>query len=440
MQPNERSTESDIPPVIKEVAPQDTALVLGAEPLRPLPEAPPAAPAPRRRIRRGVVIALLVALLAAGAGLWSWLSSGPGPARYKIALTDRGPITAVVTATGTVNPVISVLVGSQVTGKIKALYADFNSVVTKGQVIAQIDPAPFRARVRQALAILKTAQGNLEKARTAQAQRKLELDRAVMLRKREFVAQSDVDLARTNYRDAGAQVGIAQAQVDQAQAALSNAELDLGYTTIYSPVNGIVVSRNVDVGQTVVASLQAPTLFVIAQDLTRMQVNTNVSESDIGGVSEGKEAEFTVDAYPTTPFKGTVVQVRNAPISIQNVVTYDVVISVDNRALTLKPGMTANVSIVTAHKDDAVRVPNAALRFKPPGMPIEKKKTVAWTLGAEGQPRAIPIQAGIADSLFTEVLEGELHEGDPVIVGLETSEEAGQKSLPPGFGVGPKIR
>jgi len=203
---------------------------------------------------------------------------------------DRGPIKAIVTATGTVNPVISVQVGSQVTGKIKSLYADYNSVVVAGQVIAQIDPATFKARVNQARASLRNARGALLKADTALAQRKLELDRMEALRPEQFVSQADLDLARSNYRDAAAQREVARAQVDQAQAALETAELDLGYTTITSPVNGIVVSRNVDVGQTVAASLQAPTLFVIAQDLTRMQVDTNVSESDIGGVAEGRQA------------------------------------------------------------------------------------------------------------------------------------------------------
>ncbi|MBI3603059.1 MAG: efflux RND transporter periplasmic adaptor subunit [Nitrospirae bacterium] len=427
----EESAQSDI---------GESALVLTAEPLRPLAEGHRPVPPPRKRFRLGLALSVAGGTIVAGAVLWYWLSPGEPPVRYKTVPVDRGPITAVVTATGTVNPVISVQVGSQVTGKIKALYADFNSVVTQGEAIAQIDPASFQARVNQARASLRNAQGALVKAQAALAQRKLELGRSETLRRQQFVSQADLDLARTNFRDAAAQVEVAQAQVDQAKAALSNAELDLGDTTIYSPVNGIVVSRNVDVGQTVAASLQAPTLFVIAQDLTKMQVNANVSESDIGGVSEGKDAEFTVDAYPTAPFKGMVAQVRNAPISIQNVVTYDVVIEVDNRDLRLKPGMTANVSIVTARKDDALRVPNAALRFKPSGMPIDKKKTAVWMSDRAGQPQAVPIKAGIADSQFTDILEGEVREGGRVIVGLEESEEAGQKTLPPGFGGIPKLR
>ncbi len=418
---------------------QESALVLSAEPLRPVAEIPPHEPPPRKRPRPGLIVAILIAVITAGGALWYWLTPSAPAAHYKTALVDRGLIAATVTATGTVNPVISVLVGSQVTGKIKALYADFNSVVTKGQVIAQIDPLLYQARVNQARATLRNAQGTLIKAQAALAQRKLELDRMDTLRRQEFVAQSDLDLARTNFRDAAAQVEVAQAQVDQAQATLSNAELDLGYTTIYSPVDGIVVSRNVDVGQTVVSSFQPPTLFVIAQDLTRMEVHANVSESDIGGVTEGKEAEFTVDAYPKEPFKGTITQVRNSPLSIQNVVTYDVVVGADNRDFRLKPGMTANVTIVTARKDDALRVPNAAVRFKPPGAPIEKKKTVVWMVGGEGQPQAVPVKPGIADQQFTEVLEGQVREGDRVIVGLEAPEEPNQKNLPPGFG-GPRMR
>ena len=353
---------------------------------------------------------------------------------------DRGQVVSLVTATGTVNPVVSVQVGSQVTGKIKELYVDFNSVVTKGQLIAQIDPALFQARVASARASLKTARGNLAKARAQLAQRTIELSRMETLRAQQFVPQSDLDLARTNHKDATAQVEVTLAQIDQAGAALSLAELDLGYTKIYSPEDGIVISRKVDVGQTVVASFQTPMIFVIAKDLTKMQVIANVSESDIGGVAEGKAAEFTVDAFPADPFQGVVSQVRNSPVSIQNVVTYDVVVDVDNRALKLKPGMTANVSIVTSTKDHVLRVPNTALRFKPPGVPTEKKKSAVWTLGPDGRLRAVSIAPGVTGSSFTEIKDGALREGDPVIIGVETAENGPQKELPPGFGMGPKIR
>jgi HlyD family secretion protein len=393
-----------------------------------------------RRSRVPWLIGIAMVAAAAGGALWYWWTSGTPPVMYKTASVDRGPITAIVTATGTVNPVVSVQVGSQVSGKIAKLFADFNSVVKQGQTLAQIEQQPFLARVSQGRAAVKNARGNLAKAKNMAAQRKLERDRMAVLRPQAFVSQADLDLAETNYRDATAQVEVAQAQLDQAQAALSSAELDLGYTTIYSPVNGIVVSRNVDVGQTVAASFQTPTLFIIAQDLTQMQVNASVSESDIGGVAEGKPANFRVDAYPKHFSEGVVTQVRNAPISIQNVVTYDVIITVDNRELKLKPGMTANVTIVTDHKEAPLRVPNGALRFRMPNVPIDKKATRVWVLDRDNRPRQVGVATGIADSLSTEIVDGTLNEGDRVIVGIETSEEQAQKKLPPGFDTTPRMR
>jgi len=379
-------------------------------------------------------------ILLLGTGAWYWWTSDPPPTHYKTMAVDRGPITALVTATGTVNPVISVQVGSQVSGKVAKLFADFNSKVTQGQLLAQIDQQPYKARVSQARAALKSATGNLARAKNSAAQRKRERDRLATLRQQAFVSQAELDLAETNYRDALAQVDVAQAQADQAGAALSSAELDLGYTTISSPVQGIVISRNVDVGQTVVASFQTPTLFVIAQDLTQMQVNTNVSESDIGGVTEGKPARFRVDAYPKHTFEGTVTQVRNAPISIQNVVTYDVVITVDNTDLKLKPGMTANVTIVTDEKEHPLRVPNSALRFRMPDVPVDRKTTAVWVKDQSGHARRVPVTTGIADSLSTEIADGALKEGDAVIIGIESPDEQGERTLPPGFELGPKVK
>ena len=403
-----------------------------------LPASMPVLPSPRTGPRLPWLIGIAILLALIGGGAWYWWTAGNPPVHYNTALVDRGPITAIVTATGTVNPVVSVQVGSQVSGKITQLMADFNSVVTKGQVLATIDQRPFQARVSQARASLKSGRGNLAKAKNMANQRKLELDRMTNLLRQQFVSQADLDLAATNFRDAQAQVEVAQAQVDQAVATLASAELDLGYTTIYSPVNGIVVSRNVDVGQTVAATFQTPTLFVIAQDLTQMLVNANVSESDIGGVAEGKPASFRLDAYPKQFFEGMVTQVRNAPISIQNVVTYDVVITVDNREL--KPGMTANVIIVTAKKDNPLRVPNGALRFRMPGVPVDRKVTQVWVMDQAKQVRQTAITTGIADSLSTEIAEGVLKEGDQVILGIETPEEQAQKKLPPGFDSGPRMR
>ncbi|MEY4528246.1 MAG: hypothetical protein RL768_1965 [Nitrospirota bacterium] len=399
-------------------------------------------PLPQRRTRslRPWVLGGIAVLLLIGAGTWYWFNGGPPPIQYKTALVDRGPITSIVTATGTVNPVVSVLVGSQVSGKIAKLFVDFNAVVKQGQPLAQIDPLPFQSRVNQARAAVKSAAGNLAKATNMAAQRKRERDRMAALRTQAFVSQADLDLAETNHRDADANVQVMQSQLDQAQATLASAELDLGYTTIYSPVNGIVVSRNVDVGQTVAASFQTPTLFVIAQDLTQMQVDANVSEADIGGVAEGKTASFRVDAYPKHFFDGTVTQVRNAPISIQNVVTYDVVITVDNKDLKLKPGMTANVTIVTAKKESPLRVPNGALRFRMPTVPIDKKVSQVWVFDQENKPHQAVVITGIADSLFTEITEGPVQEGDRVILGIDTLEEQAQKKLPPGFEPGRGMR
>ena len=392
-----------------------------------------------RKRRRLLMLGGLGILLVLGVGLWYW-SNGTVTHLYKTLPVDRGPITSLITATGAVNPVISVQVGSQVSGKIARIYADFNSVVREGQVLASIDQKPYQAKGSQAKAALKSALANLAKARNMVAQRKLELDRIATLRAQQFVAQSDLDLARTSHRDAEAQVDLTQAQVDQAKATLASAELDLGYTTIISPVNGTVVSRNVEEGQTVVASFQTPTLFVIAQDLTRMQVIANVSESDIGGVTEGKSADFRVDAYPRESFHGTVTQVRNAPISIQNVVTYDVVISVENPDLKLKPGMTANITIVTARNENALRTPNAALRFRMPGATTDRKTPQVWIHTMNGRVRPEPITVGIADSLYTEIQSGGVHEGDEVVVGLATPDNNTQEKLPPGFEIGPKMR
>lgn len=365
-----------------------------------------------RRRKRNLTITLIffIVTLAAGAYfgypiIWQKGSNQ----KFRTAKVDRGDISSVVTATGTINPVITVLVGSQVSGTIKELHADFNSRVREGQVIAQIDPAIFEAQVEQgranvlnaqanllsAQANLKNAQANLEKAEIAVIDAKRTLDRNKELLEKKVIAQATLDTAQTNYdtaiaqrevvkaqfESARAQVESSKAQVEQAKAALKVAETNLRYTTIRSPVSGTVISRNVDVGQTVAASLQAPTLFTIAKDLTQMQVDTNVSEADIGRIEVGQEATFTVDAFPDRTFRGKVSEIRNAPTTIQNVVTYDVVIEVDNSDLRLKPGMTANVSVMVEHREGVLRIPNSALRFKPESAKaegsVEKKKEPA---------------------------------------------------------------
>jgi len=395
--------------------------------------------------------ALVVAALGAG-GYVYWNGNQTPSVKYKTAKVEQGTITQVVTATGTVNPVQTVQVGSQVSGIIKNLYADFNSEVKAGQLVAQIDPAPFQAKVMEMEAGLQNALGSQARARAELAQRKLDLDRSKALYEQNLIARADLDNATTVYQTALAGTQIADAQVKQARALLEKAKLDLRYTAIHSPVNGIVISRNVDVGQTVAASFQTPVLFVIARDLTKMQVDTNVSESDIGDITEGKPATFVVDAYPDQRFTGTITQVRNAPITVQNVVTYTVVIGVDNTDLRLRPGMTANVSIIINRRDQVLTVPNAALRFKPslphagsqPASAGGKPGPTVWLLNPQGEPIPREVKSGITDGVFTELAEGAVQEGDEVIVGLEMPRgpHGGRSgsSLPPGFGSQPSQR
>jgi HlyD family secretion protein len=311
--------------------------------------------------RGGLLLAGLVVL----ALIYWWVRSGDEEAGYLTTAVERGMISQLVAATGTVNPVTTVQVGTYVSGPIKEIYVDFNSPVKKGQVAAKIDPRPFIMKVRQAEANLANAWAKVKKDEADLTYKKLTLERIQELLRRDLVSQDERDTARSNHEQAEAQIELDRAQVKQAEAALEEARVNLGYTDIVSPVDGVVIARNVDVGQTVAASFQTPVLFLIARDLTKMQVNANVSEADIGLVAEGNPASFTVDAYPERAFWGTIEQVRNSPLIVQNVVTYDVVISVDNLDFALKPGMTASVSVRVAHREDTLKVPLAALRFRP---------------------------------------------------------------------------
>ena len=383
-----------------------------------------------------MLLAVAGVLLAAVA-LWRWRASAskPGP-QIESARVDRGRIVAKVTATGTLSAIVTVQVGSQVSGRVAALHADFNSPVKKGQLIAKIDPQLFQAAVEQARANLVAAQGNLSKARAQAVDAERQYQRNETLAERKLIAQADLDTSQANAEAAQAQVKASEGAVEQARAALHQAEVNLKYTDIVSPTSGVVISRNVDVGQTVAASLQAPTLFVIAEDLAKMQVDTNVAEADVGRLRAGMDASFTVDAYPSETFHGTVRQIRNAPQTVQNVVTYDAVIDVANPGLKLKPGMTANVTFVYAEKDDVLRVPNAALRFRPPpdlpafsgaqGRPGGRANTAGpravetpdqrtvWVMRQE-KPVPVRIRTGISDGTSTELVEGELEPGDAVV-------------------------
>lgn len=380
---------------------------------------------------------VLIVILVLGIGLYFFTKSGNQP-KYRWAKITRGNITATVTATGTLNAVVTVLVGTQVSGTIKTLYVDYNSPVKKGQILAQIDPAILVAQVEQAKANLIQAKANVEKSDAALMDAKRIYERNKALFAKDFIARSDLDTSEANYQSALAQLSASKAQVEQNRAALDFAQTNLRYTRIVSPVDGTVISRNVDVGQTVAASFQTPTLFNIAQDLKKMQIDTNVDEADIGKIKVGQPVTFTVDAYPNMPFKGTVSVVRNAPITVQNVVTYDVVVHVDNSDLKLKPGMTANVTIVYAEKKDVIKVPNAALRFRF----SDKDKTGdvksgvgVWALDENRKPKRYKLQTGITDGNDSEVVAGEVQEGGNVIMGLMTNDKktAPQQNIRPGM-------
>jgi HlyD family secretion protein len=535
------------------------------------------------------LISLVLVAGVLGVGIWAYFyaQAGGSAPKFRTATVERGPITAAISATGNLNAVTTVQVGSQVSGQIKELFVDFNSVVKKGQIIARIDPQIFESQVGQATAEVETARAavlnqtaNVEKARAdvenaraalaqakaqtakadvARADAKRAYERSAELFRRDLVAQADRDTAQANYDSAVAQsesaraseqalvAGIksaeaqlrvveaalqsTRAQVDQKQAALRQAQTNLDYTTIRAPVNGVVVSRAVDVGQTVAASLQAPTLFTIAQDLAKMQVETSVDEADIGRVTLEDRATFTVDAFPGQMFNGIVTQIRKAPLVVQNVVTYTVVISVANPGERLLPGMTANVKLVYDQRPNVLKVPNAALRFRPAGVEaaaaasvpdaafgagrpspqemrerlvkglglteeqqrklepifqemreqmatlqatpeIDRQKRTrqilgvmrvrireiltpaqqltfdatasaraarvsgstsgrVFVVGADGKPRAVPLALGITDGSTTEVIRGELKEGQDVIVGVAAANQRPAASDPP---------
>jgi HlyD family secretion protein len=388
-----------------------------------------------------------------------------GP-KYETAKVDRGRITARVTATGTVSALVTVQVGSQVSGRIAMLAADFNSQVKKGQVIAKIDPELFKAALAQAQANYIAAKGNLARTKAQAEDATRQAERAKQLADRNLIAVADRDTAVSTAAAAVAQVEATTGSVAQAQAALHSAQVNLNYTTIVSPIDGQVISRSVDVGQTVAASLQAPTLFTIAEDLKKMQVDTNVSEADVGKLQPGMPATFTVDAYPSQRFRGKVRQIRNAPQTIQNVVTYDAVIDVDNSDLKLKPGMTANVTFTYEDKDDVIRVPNVALRFRPPsellpgasgsasGRPMAQAPG-AGNPGARGNrqrggdseratdsrtvwllqgttPKAHTLRVGVSDGTVSEVVEGDLKPGDQVLTGVAGDGSQGSAAKPAG--------
>lgn len=364
----------------------------------------------------GVIVAVTI-----GAGAYYSTRAEPAPAVTTAAVT-RGAIVNVVSATGTLQPVTTVQVGSQVSGTLESLHADFNTIVRKGQLLAKLDASTYASAVEQAQAALVSAEAEVERLKVAQAAADAALARARELTARQLLAAAELQAAETAARTAASQVVGANARVVQARSGVRTAQVNLAKTIIASPIDGVVIARNVDVGQTVAASLSAPTLFVIAADLAEMQLNASIDESDLGQIAQGQEVSFTVDAYPSEAFRGTVSQVRLNPTTVSNVVTYAAIIDAPNTALKLKPGMTATVTIEIARRDDVLRVPTVALRFKPSAEALQQLgitaapangPTVWVSSGNVIQP--VAVKPGAADATYTEVLGGSLVEGATLI-------------------------
>ena len=376
---------------------------------------------PRRRLlRRTAAAVAAIAVLAIG---W-FASTAEKPVHYLTTPVTRGAVTRAVSATGTVNPVLTIIVGTYVSGVIQQLFCDFNTEVKQGQICAKIDPRPYQSVVDQDRANLDVAKAQLEKDRAGLTYAEVTWQRNAKLAVNNFASQEVADSAKSVYEQAKAQIALDQASIEQREAELAAALVNLGYTDITSPVNGTVVSRNVTQGQTVAATFQTPTLFLIATDLTKMEVDTNVSESDIGAVKEGGMGRFTVDAYANRVFQGVVAQVRQSPQTVQNVVTYDVVVNVDNGDHALMPGMTAAVQLVTAERRDVLRVPDQALRYR-----ATAGQDRVWVL-RDGRPVAVAVVKGLDDDTNTEIVNGELKPGDQLILGEQRTASAARSALP----------
>ena len=379
----------------------------------------------------------MIVVLALIVGIVLWIKAAQAHYVYVTAPVTRGAVARAVTATGTVNPVLTVTVGSYVSGVIQDQYCDFNTRVRVGQLCARIDPRPYQAVVTQGRANLANAKAQLRKDGANLAYDRIAYQRDSGLVIRGIVSQDTVDSAKSALDQALAQIEVDKAVIQQDEAALEAALVNLGYTNIVSPVDGTVVSRNITIGQTVAASFQTPTLFLIATDLTQMEVDTNVSESDVGGLHEGDKATFVVEAYPNRTFNGRVLQFRQAPQTVQNVVTYDVVIGVPNDAHLLDPGMTATARIIVDERDEVLRVPDQALRFSPAGLATAQAPRTKATGGAEvwllraGKPRRVSIKTGLDDDTYTEVLTGDLRTGDEVIVSEQRAQGSARGAAQP---------
>ncbi|MEZ4296080.1 MAG: efflux RND transporter periplasmic adaptor subunit [Polyangiaceae bacterium] len=426
-----------------------------------------------------VWIVPLIAVVAAAIVYFTFWGGEKAPEiEYRTAAVERKRIVGRVTASGALQAVVTVQVGSQVSGRVQKLFADFNSTVTKGQLIAKIDPQLFQAAVEQASANNRAARAGVAQASAQAKNADRQLERIRELHKQGLATQVELDAAETAADVARAQVDSAKAQVDQTRASLNRAKVDLSYTDILSPIDGVVISRDVDVGQTVAASLQAPVIFTIAEDLRKMQVNTSVSEGDVGRLAAGMAAMFTVDAFSGQRFRGTIAQIRNAAQTVQNVVTYNAVIDVANDDLKLRPGMTANVTIIYAERDNVIAVPNQALRFRAPpelagtaaasasgpgsgsgrgrwrdrgGATAEppardrngmSSHRTLWVM-RQGKATEVSVQIGLTDGTSTEITGGDLKEGDEVVLEATVkggSDSGGNKAPSRGLGQPSRMR
>lgn len=381
---------------------------------------------------RGKIAAVLIVIIAV-LGVFYWrYGKGTEEISYRTSQAVRSDLRSVIQATGTLDALETVDVGTQISGTVKEIYIDYNSVVKEGQLIAEIDSATQQADVAQAEANLMAAKAELMNSEAVLGNAEKNLARTRKLAEKDLIAKADIDTDEKTYLTAKAQVAASRARISQYSATLSKARINLNYTKIYSPVDGVVIAKNVEKGQTVAASYQTPSIAEIAKDLSQMQVEVNVDEADIGGVREGQKAAFTVDAHPNDPFEGVVTQVRFSPTTTDNVVTYAVIVKVSNNKGLLMPGMTANVALVVEERENIVVVPNSAFRFKPidpsaaqnqPGMPRMGVQTVAAAKAPtvyvldKKTPVKAEVKKGISDGQNTEIISG-INEGDEVITGI----------------------
>lgn len=385
-------------------------------------------------IKKRYLIIALTAVILIGAG--TVYVKKKHHISYETQKIENCTITQVVEASGTINPVNTVSVGSTVSGLIKAIYVDYNSQVTKGQLLAQIDPATFEAAVEQNRAQINSAEADMARIQAVTEMSRKTYVRYKNLYEKNFIAKSELDQAESDYLSNLAQVGSARAKINQYQASYQTALTNLGYTKIIAPVDGTIISREIDLGQPVAASFQAPELFTIAQDLTKMQIEVNVSEADIGKVQEGQDVTYTLDGYPDSIFEGKVTQVRISPTTVSNVVTYSVIVEVDNQDLKLKPGMTANVSIITSKSENVLCAPSVALKYTPETDGKKYKTQGIWILENK-IPKRVEITTGASDDSNIEIISETLQAGDRAIIGssnvAKREKGTSTKRKPPGM-------